>query len=285
MQTPLREQTSSLWTEGLSFPSFKGLLSFDPGSQKLTGSLEPVASGGAGMGLWKLSSCCSLAPTPHAKAPGGLRAGSAHRPLPRSSVHPFTPRGSELSTCCVPAVALGAVAVASALHRVVSVAPSPRSTACGPAARQAFRLGFGCPESGTLFSQNCKEEPAGPLPPVSPPQTSPRSPPFTWGPSLQNRDSFPGGAGADTGHQGLGDLALPDTQVRGRLRWGRGSLLLPLCMCLERGRSGEEAPAGSVRTTQGLAGLSGRGHPVWIRSRGRTAPTWKAFRLEASFLR
>ena len=143
MQTPLREQTSSLWTEGLSFPSFKGLLSFDPGSQKLTGSLEPVASGGAGMGLWKLSSCCSLAPTPHAKAPGGLRAGSAHRPLPRSSVHPFTPRGSELSACCVPGVALGAVAEASALPRVVSVAPSPRSTAVVllPARRSGWGLG------------------------------------------------------------------------------------------------------------------------------------------------
>ena len=54
MQTPLREQASSLWTEGLSFPSFRGLLSFDPGTQKLTGSLEPVASGcghGAGVGL------------------------------------------------------------------------------------------------------------------------------------------------------------------------------------------------------------------------------------------
>lgn len=116
---------------------------------------------------------------------------------------------------------------------------SPRSTPCGPAAHQAFRLGFGGLESGTLFSQNREEKPAGPLPSVSPPQTSPRSPPFTWDPSLRSGDSFPRGAGGDARHQGLGgDLALPDTQIRGRLCRGRSSLLLPFRMCLGRGRGG-----------------------------------------------
>ena len=52
MQTPLREQTHGLWTEGLSFPSFKVFLSFDLGTQRLTGTLEPVVwwSGNGSLG-------------------------------------------------------------------------------------------------------------------------------------------------------------------------------------------------------------------------------------------